>query len=70
MLATDPASEGQSSSLSRTLSPSLSGHGHPPLALGPATFGQLSLVSLVSIGADSPNPLAVNLDAATPLLVN
>ena len=56
MFATVPASEGQSSSLSKTLSPSLSGHGHPPFSLGPATFGHLSLESVILSPSESGQP--------------
>ena len=56
MLATEPASDGQSSSLSKTLSPSLSGQGQPPLALGPATLGQLSLESAIPSSSESGQP--------------
>ena len=60
LLATVPASFGHSSSLSKTESPSESGHGHPLFPLGPTVPGQLSSPSVMPSPSESGQPDNVN----------
>src|SRR5690606_1492409 len=56
LLATVPLTSGHLSSLSRTPSPSVSGHGHPPFSARPATVGHLSEPSVTPSPSVSGHP--------------
>jgi hypothetical protein len=55
-LAAVPATSGHLSSLSKTLSPSVSGHGQPAFSLGPLTEGQNNFLNAQATGAKSSVP--------------